>query len=463
MGALSRAMTLALSVGLVGCTLKAVPSVTEAPAMSSAVLTAPVSAADPLTAPSEEAAAPEAGYGWLNLTIRWPEPAPGYAIALLPTTTQAVVVTVKTASGAAVGAPVIISRAAGATKVTKSIRVEAGSNLSVKVEAYREASPILGTSVPIAHNSGVVNVTRSKVSPLPLTLEPVYVPTVEGFNSNVGRVDGIVTIHGKNFGSGNVPTPVVTFNGVPSTSVIRSSDTLLMAAVPTGALTGNVVVKADGVPSTSQATFWVLSSFVIEAPRQSWDNGPINSRMVRYGNALQFTGRQTWATEDGKTPEQYGTPPTFTWVLSDPAAGTLTEGGRFLAATSFATSSVKAVCDTTNSNVLEVRAVGVDSVTLDRTDLTLNALDAGGGADAGYVTSATIAATVHTTAPVDGGVTWSSSDESRVTVANGVVRTVADAQEGKVTITATAVDDPSKKATASVTVTIMGDLELEIE
>ncbi len=459
MGALSRALTLALSVGLVGCTLKTVPVVTEAPKGTAQVVTD----TEPALVVSG-AETPQADYGWLNLTIRWPEPVPGYQVALLPATTNAIAVWVKQGASTVAG-PVVVSRSSGATTVSKSIRVEAASNLSVEVKAYRESTPDVATAVPIAQGTGTTSVVRSKVSPLAVTLAPLNVPTVTGFDSNLGKVGQTVTVTGTKFGSGDVPVQV-TFNGVAATTVTRTSETSLTAVVPVGATTGNVVVKADGVESTSTSTFWVLSNLTITAPVPAWDDltlGGSSRRMVRYGEDLQFAAEPTWALKSGETVGQYGTPPAYAWTSSNPAAGSIDEGGRFVAATSAATTSVAASFGTNLSNKYEVKVVGIDGVTLNKSALTLNALPETGEPDSGYLTSETLTATVQMSGPFDGRVEWSSSDPSRVTVSNGLVKTVAGASEGTVVITATSVDDPSKKATASVTVTVLGDLELEIE
>lgn len=456
MGALSRAMTLALSVGLVGCTFTSPPSLPATPiGVAPATVAAPTLAVTPLPA----------DHGWLNLTIRWPDLEAGYNVALLPTTTQAIAVWVKK-NGVTLGEPTIISRQPGATKATASIRVEAATNLSVEIKAYREAAPDLATAVPIAQNAGVTSVVRSKVTPLAITLNPINVPSVSAFNQNLGRVGDTVTVTGTNFGSGTVPIPTVTFNGVAATSVTRHSDTSLTVVVPNGATSGYVVVKADGVESDSPATYWVLSTFEISPPvKESWDTSPATSRMVRYGQPLALNEQHFWAWKnlDDQLTAKYGNPPLPTWSTTNPAAGSLDGNGLFTAGAAYATASITARLGPLVSNAIEVRAVGVNGVSLSASSLTLNAMPETGSPDPGYVTTGTLTATVDTSAPFNNGVTWSSSDTGRVTVSEGVVQTMPGAPEGTAIITATSVDDPNKKATASVSVTILGDLELGIE
>ena len=59
-------------------------------------------------------------------------------------------------------------------------------------------------------------------------------------------VGASVTITGANFGS-TQGTSTVTFNGTAATTITSWSATSIVATVPTGATTGNVVVNASGV------------------------------------------------------------------------------------------------------------------------------------------------------------------------------------------------------------------------
>ncbi|MNT49983.1 Bacterial Ig-like domain (group 2) [compost metagenome] len=90
--------------------------------------------------------------------------------------------------------------------------------------------------------------------------------------------------------------------------------------------------------------------------------------------------------------------------------------------------------------------------------IILNAMPEEGWPDPGYITTDTLLATVQASDGTSRRVKWESSDPSRVTVENGVVRTTRGAEEGEVTITATSADDPTKFATTTITVTIDSDL-----
>lgn len=455
---LMRPCAIALSLGLLGCSTATLPEIPRTPA----TVTQPSGIA-PTVLPATEAAG---AHGWINLRIRWPEQeSPGYQVTALPTTTQAIAVWVKQ-GGVTLGEPTIVSRQSGNTVATASLRVEAAEGLSVELKAYREAAPDLFVDEPIAQGTAAnITVLRSRVSQVPVTMTPLFVPTVGGFSVAAAKAGDTVVLTGSNFGGGGVPVPSVTFNGVPAQGVVRNSDTQLTVTLPVGALTGNVVVKADGIESVSTSPFYVLTLVEAQLPaKQAWDNGPLGTLMVPYGTAVQLGSRVEWALKSGETIGQYGTAPSVTWLAADSLAGTLSASGQFTASGSHAVTDIHARIGTVLSNAVKVSAVGVDGVALDKSSLTLNAKPESGLPDPGYTTSAVLTATVTTSGPVDGRVTWSSSDPGRVTVdASGRVETTPGALEGTVTITAASVFDPTKQATASVTVTILGGLDLGID
>ena len=82
--------------------------------------------------------------------------------------------------------------------------------------------------------------------------------------------------------------------------------------------------------------------------------------------------------------------------------------------------------------------INVTSITLDKTSLTLKVDE-----------TATLVATVLPTDATNKNVTWTSSDNTKATVSNGVVTAIAD---GNVTITAKSVSNSSVSATCSVTI-----------
>ena len=123
---------------------------------------------------------------------------------------------------------------------------------------------------------------------------------------------------------------------------------------------------------------------------------------------------------------------TVTWTTSDNSVVTVVNGK--LTAVGAGTATVTATCGTAKATctvtVNEVTPPVTDSVTLDKTSLTLNVGD-----------TATLVATA------TGTVTWTTSDNSVVTVVNGKLTAVG---AGTATVTATC---GTAKATCTVTVT----------
>jgi N-acetylneuraminic acid mutarotase len=73
-------------------------------------------------------------------------------------------------------------------------------------------------------------------------------PSITGLSPNSGPVGASVTITGTNFGSGE-GSSTLTFNGMIATTIMNWSPTSIVAMVPSGATTGNVVITVDGIAS----------------------------------------------------------------------------------------------------------------------------------------------------------------------------------------------------------------------
>src|SRR5277367_5167855 len=82
-------------------------------------------------------------------------------------------------------------------------------------------------------------------------------PTITSLSPTSGAVGASVTITGTNFGSSQ-GTSTVKFNGTSATTTSWSA-TSIVAAVPTGATTGNVVVTVSGTASNGKS-FTVVSA-----------------------------------------------------------------------------------------------------------------------------------------------------------------------------------------------------------
>src|SRR5580700_10711925 len=82
-------------------------------------------------------------------------------------------------------------------------------------------------------------------------------PTITSLTPSTGAVGASVTIAGTNFGSPQ-GSSTVKFNGTTAT-VVSWGTTSIVATVPTGATTGNVVVTVSGVASNGKS-FTVVSA-----------------------------------------------------------------------------------------------------------------------------------------------------------------------------------------------------------
>jgi hypothetical protein len=103
----------------------------------------------------------------------------------------------------------------------------------------------------------------------------------------------------------------------------------------------------------------------------------------------------------------------------------------------------------------------VTGVSVDPTAVKINAVPPAGDPGPTFNTTATLKATVKASGG-NRGVSWSSSN-AKVTVIDGVVSTLAGVSPGSYEVRATAIDDPTKFATASVTVTNDSGLAVEIK
>jgi len=132
--------------------------------------------------------------------------------------------------------------------------------------------------------------------------------SIANLNPNSGAVQSSVTIMGTNFGA-TQGTSTVKFNGTTATATSWSA-TSIVAPVPAGATTGNVVVTVGGVASNGV-------SFTVSGGTSS-AMGPLKQSTVntRYfvnpaGNAVFLSGSHTWDdfqdtdTNVGSTPAAF--------------------------------------------------------------------------------------------------------------------------------------------------------------
>jgi len=102
--------------------------------------------------------------------------------------------------------------------------------------------------VPVAATSGNVVVSVGGVNSNGISYTVTPGPNVASLSPTSGVVGTVVTISGAGFGATQVTGSTITFNGVAAAPV-SWSDTSIVAPVPAGATTGNVVVTAGGLAS----------------------------------------------------------------------------------------------------------------------------------------------------------------------------------------------------------------------
>ena len=119
------------------------------------------------------------------------------------------------------------------------------------------ATSIVAT-VPTGATTGNVVVTVNGIASNGVNFTFIPTPSITNLSPTSGAVGASVTITGTNFGS-TQGTSTVTFNGTTATTITSWSATSIVATVPTGATTGNVVVTVGGVASNG-VTFSVLNA-----------------------------------------------------------------------------------------------------------------------------------------------------------------------------------------------------------
>jgi hypothetical protein len=93
--------------------------------------------------------------------------------------------------------------------------------------------------------TSIVDPTKSATSTI--TVTPAA-PSITSINPIAGPINSLVTISGANFGSSQ-GLSTVTFNGAAATIITSWSNTVITAAVPAAAATGNIVVSVGGTAS----------------------------------------------------------------------------------------------------------------------------------------------------------------------------------------------------------------------
>lgn len=472
-------------------------------------------------------AAPASADGSLEITVRWPQQ-PSYRTQLLPTSTTWLGATVTDASGSMLVPEAWVQRQAGQTTATLDVGgLPPGNNYSLSIQAYRDVNQPTSSSTVIAQGTANVNIWPSHMSAVPITLAPTEVPTISSLSTDLASPSTTITIAGANLAPVNGVGPTVLFDAATAsvngqivyTSAVTASDVTstdasgdLLVQIPSGVVSGQLVVENDGVQSSgSNFVLWICPQVTLVAPT-TWQNfpmqgggapgtvfpSPLGNTVMASGlsgpNVLSGTSTFTnafSATESIVLPSAYGTvswpyqpamggpngstssnppwltvnglnlsildlgtPPSPTITSSNPQAGFDPAAGSATGSvtTASATTSVTAQVGAIQSAPYTVTVDGpVTGVTLNMTTATMSA---------SAQTQVNLTATVSGTDPLNDGVNWSTlpGGSSPLIAAFGTVATnsitivPASTTTGTADVYATSVDNPNVSATVSITI-----------
>ena len=379
---------------------------------------------------------PVTSKGTLDISIRWPERSyPNFNAQAIPTSTSRIELVAFAGPTAIASASLVRPDATAPTSQT-SMTLDAGM-IRLEARAYRE-------DTEIANGDATVTVLGGARAPARITLGPLFAPTLTALSAYGGAVQDTVTLTGTNFGEAPMPAPEVRFNEQLATTVTRISSTSLSVTVPSGATTGNVSVKADGIPSTSNVTFWVADGMSIAAGKAYWDPTPVSQRIVLFGETLQFNAHPSWVFRPGESADPYGNPPAVDWAQVNGSAGTLNAAGLFTAGTTYATADIRASLGSIQSGALRVSAEEVTDFTLQANRHTL------GGK--GALTSKLSAINTLSSGATTSAAIYASTDATQISVgADGIARAEDFGTDSILNMTATSRLRPALSATVALT------------
>jgi sugar lactone lactonase YvrE len=388
--------------------------------------------------------------GTLSISIRWPERSyPNFNAQAIPTSTSRIEL-VAYVGETAVESVTLLRPDAHASTSETAMTLDAGT-FRLEARAYRDQTEV-------ARGDTTVNVLAGTRAPARIQLGPLFAPTVTALSAYGGAALDTIILTGEHFGSEALPIPEVRFNGVLAALVKRQSDTSLEVTVPTGATTGLLTVKSDGIPSTSHVVYWVADGLSAGAPKASWDPSAADHRIVLSGEALQFQATPNWIFAPGESAESYGNPPAVTWSQIDGTAGTMTATGRFTAGTTYASAKVRAFLGSLQSNPIGVSAEEVESFTMAAGNTILGGK---GSLSTLLRPENTLSSGATTSAAV-----FTSSDAARIAIGDdGRARAEDFGSNGTVTVTATSQLRANKTASQALTLsnytvtTLVGGLQ----
>ncbi len=310
-----------------------------------------------------------AGFGQLRIRVRWPR-----EVQRLPASTNTLIVAIYDPLGAVISKTTLKrpTGPGGDIITDATITVPAARHLTIWARAYREVSVNEAFHVPVAVATAAGDVRDNAV--LRVSLDLLYVPikwaypgpvvpnnggpgaqiafSGSGFNGfidpNNATPSFVVQFTRQTVFEGNSPQfPVVNPSATPSpvptfwpnvaspsagtdlwvsaTDATRSSDALIFAPVPLGAVNGPVQILVDGLPAVPQSTatiptFTVLSTIDVTPYVPSGLTAFPSS--LRTGS-VQFTCRAT----DSLAANFVN--PAVTWSSSNTGVGVVSQAGLF--------------------------------------------------------------------------------------------------------------------------------------
>src|SRR6202049_2133013 len=228
----------------------------------------------------------------------------GVSFTVIPTPS---VTSLSPTSGAVGAAVTITGTNFGSTQGTSTVKF---NGTTATVTSWSATS--IATTVPSGATTGNVVVHASGVDSNGSTF--TVFPSISSLSPTSGAVGASITIAGLNFGS-TQGTSTVKFNGTTAT-VTSWSATSIVATVPNGATTGNVVVMVGGNASNG-------SSFTVVAAPNITSLSPTSGAV---GAAVTITGTNFGSTQATRTVKLNGTTATVTSWSRTSIATTVTSG-----------------------------------------------------------------------------------------------------------------------------------------
>jgi hypothetical protein len=198
--------------------------------------------------------------GTLRFAVRWPERSlPGFTAQVIPISTEKLKFRLSnpTLEGF-VPIEQELPRQAGEEIASTTLHLPEGAGYNASVIAYDQ------DDVAIAANTAAnVTVTWGKTTPVPITLDALFAPIIDNLGLGHGTPGQTVSINGDNFERG-ATVPVVIFPSGVEALGTREGGTIT-ATIPTGAGSGQLKVRVDGVTSTSNVMFQEVRSLELSA------------------------------------------------------------------------------------------------------------------------------------------------------------------------------------------------------